>query len=289
MNSRTACAAKLLLPLLVLTLPVAVQAGDYTYTTNSGTITITGYTGPGGAVTIPSLLNGLPVTSIGDEAFRNCASLTSVTIDNSVTSIGYKAFVWCTNLTSVTIGNSVTSIGFIAFEMCFSLTSVTIGNSVTSIGNGAFFECSRLTAIYFLGNAPSSGSVAANNATIYYLAGTTGWTNPWGDRPTALALWDFGSQYLGGGWKRLSWFGDYADMGSSWIWHPQHGYEYVYSLSTPTSIYFWDHSGLGWLWTSSTLYPYLYRFSGGAWLWYQSGSSSPRWFFNLTAGQWESH
>ena len=38
----------------------------YTYTTNNGTITITGYTGPGGAVTIPGTINGLPVTSIGD-------------------------------------------------------------------------------------------------------------------------------------------------------------------------------------------------------------------------------
>ena len=39
---------------------------EFNYTTNNGTITITGYTGPGGAVTIPSTINGLPVTSIGD-------------------------------------------------------------------------------------------------------------------------------------------------------------------------------------------------------------------------------
>ena len=63
---RTACAMKLLL--LLLTLPAVVQA-QFNYTTNNGTITITGYTGPGGAVAIPDTINGLPVTSIGDYAF----------------------------------------------------------------------------------------------------------------------------------------------------------------------------------------------------------------------------
>ena len=63
---------KSLLPLLLLALPAVVQA-QYTYTTNNGAITITGYTGPGGAVTIPSMTNGLPVTSIGDQ----CVLLTA--------------------------------------------------------------------------------------------------------------------------------------------------------------------------------------------------------------------
>ncbi len=65
-------AARLLPWLLVLALITAVQAQDYTYTTNNGTITITQYTGPGGAVTIPDTINGLPVTSIGDQAFSGC-------------------------------------------------------------------------------------------------------------------------------------------------------------------------------------------------------------------------
>ena len=61
--------------LFLLALPVVVQA-QFTYTTNNNTITITGYTGPGGAVTIPSTINGLPVTSIGLGAFAGCSSLT---------------------------------------------------------------------------------------------------------------------------------------------------------------------------------------------------------------------
>ncbi len=96
-----------------------------------------------GTIVIPN-----SVTSIGEYAFYQCSSLTSVTIPNSVTSIGEAAFYNCSGLTSVTIGNSVTSIGYEAFWGCSSLTSVTIPNSVTSIRYGAFNECSSLTAIY---------------------------------------------------------------------------------------------------------------------------------------------
>ena len=64
------------------------------------------------------------VTSIGEDAFKNCSSLTSVTILNSVTSIGSSAFYGCSGLTSVTIPVGVTSIGDYAFENCSGLTSI---------------------------------------------------------------------------------------------------------------------------------------------------------------------
>ena len=86
------------------------------------------------------------VTSIGNSAFSNCRSLTSITIPNSVTSIEDYAFENC-SLTNITIPDSVTSIGNYAFSHCFSLTSITIPDSVTSIGTSAFDSCSSLKTI----------------------------------------------------------------------------------------------------------------------------------------------
>ena len=87
------------------------------------------------------------VTSIGDDAFLQCSSLTSVTIPNSVTNIGRYAFSDCASLVSITIPNSVTGIEEGAFARCISLTSITIPNSVKNIGNYAFVTCSGLASI----------------------------------------------------------------------------------------------------------------------------------------------
>ncbi|MGH7953575.1 MAG: leucine-rich repeat protein, partial [Limisphaerales bacterium] len=89
--------------LLALVLPRTGWA-QFTYTTNNGAITITGYTGSGGNVTIPSMTNGLPVTSIGDSAFYYNTTVKSVTIPDSVTNIGNGAFYLCHLMTNVIMG-----------------------------------------------------------------------------------------------------------------------------------------------------------------------------------------
>ena len=109
------------------------------------------------------------VTTIGNSAFSNCQSLTSVTIPNSVTTIGSYAFFWCTSLASVTIPNSVTTIGEAAFSNCQSLTSVTIPNSVTTIGNYAFSWCISLTSV----TTPNSVTTIGEGAFLYCVSLTS--------------------------------------------------------------------------------------------------------------------
>ena len=180
--------SRTLLSVLLLALPAVVQA-QWQYTVNNGTITITGYTGSGGAVTIPDTINGLPVTDIAAYAFEY-SGLTSVTMGTNLLHIGDSAFYTCTALRSITISDSVVSIGSYAFYSGFNLATVTIGRSVSSLGNAAFEGCINLTGIYFKGNAPSLGGAevfsGANNATVYYLLGTSGWGATYGGRPTAV-------------------------------------------------------------------------------------------------------
>jgi hypothetical protein len=179
----------------LILMPSVVQA-QFSFTTNNGTITITGYTGPDGAVTIPDTTNDLPVTTIGFRAFNQCTNVTSVTIPGSVTTIGVSAFYSCTSLTNVTIPDSVTIIGNWAFGDCTDLASVTIPDSVTTMGYESFAYCSGLTAVYFRGNAPSAPIVpigfgssvflGVTNVLVYYLPWKTGWGSRYALVPTAV-------------------------------------------------------------------------------------------------------
>ena len=103
------------------------------------------------------------VTSIGNDAFRDCNSLTFINIPSSVTSIGNDAFRGCSSLTSINIPSSVTSIGSTAFGGCSSLTSINIPSSVTSIGEGAFDGCRALTSINIPSSVTSIGDYAFEN------------------------------------------------------------------------------------------------------------------------------
>ncbi len=176
-----------ILPLLLALLTAYLPASAYDFMTDDGlcyninsdgtSVSVTNqitlyyetasdptYPNLSGAITIPTSVTNsgttYSVTGIGFGAFRNCSSLTSVTIGNSVTTIGEWAFDNCSGLTSVYIPNSVTEIELAAFEDCSSLTTVDIPPSVTSIGNQAFYRCSSLTSV----NIPASVAFIGDHA-----------------------------------------------------------------------------------------------------------------------------
>jgi hypothetical protein len=154
---------------------------QFMFTTNNGSITITGYTGPGGNVIIPGVTNGYPVTAIGAGAFSGQSTMTIVTIPNSISSLGNQAFYNCSSLASVTIPGSVTNLGVDVFDecagltnvtigcdiigdamfrYCFSLTSLTIPNNITSIGDYAFLRCYNLTNLTIGSSVTNIGTYA---------------------------------------------------------------------------------------------------------------------------------
>ncbi len=143
------------------------------YTTTDGNIVYLSSGALGSKILSNTYRNGKGVISvkgdciveIGSEAFRDCSSLTSVTIPDSVTSIGESAFSGCDSLTSVTIPDGVTSIGVRSFFGCSSLTSITIPDSVTSIGKSAFWGCTSLTSITIPDSVTSIGKYAFENCT----------------------------------------------------------------------------------------------------------------------------
>lgn len=152
-------------------------------------------------VIIPSEYKSRTVKSIGDNAFKDCIGITSITIPDSVTSIGYNAFSGCTKLENIyytgdiaswckisglnnlltslrtlyingnkiegnlNIPNNVTSIGSYSFSFCGKLTGITIPDSVTSIDVSAFAGCSNLTNITIPDSVTSIGNDAFRDCT----------------------------------------------------------------------------------------------------------------------------
>ena len=114
---------------------------------------------------------GSGVTSMGGNAFINCASLTSVTIPSSVTTMGTYAFSSCYSLASVTIPSDVTAVGTYTFYYCYSLASVAIPSGVIGMGTYAFSNCYALASVTIPSDVTSIGTYAFNSC--YALASVT--------------------------------------------------------------------------------------------------------------------
>jgi hypothetical protein len=177
---KVARVAKLLLLFLFLAPPVMAQA-QYTFTTNGdGSLNIAQYTGPGGAVVIPDTTNDLPITSIGDAAFFNNSTLTSVMVGTNVASIADQAFSY-SSLTTVTLPASVTNIAFDSFLDCNSLTAITVAtnNPDFSSAAGVLFNQNQTTLIGFPEGKAGSYAVpdSVTNIAVYAFFDSTNLTS----------------------------------------------------------------------------------------------------------------
>jgi hypothetical protein len=113
----------------------AQTEGAWEFTVDGGNATITGYTGPGGAITIPPTLGGCPVTGIGPAAFSGKATLTGVTIGESVISVGNSAFQSCSALTSASFLGNAPTMGTTVFTGCASGFTVRYVGGTTGWSN----------------------------------------------------------------------------------------------------------------------------------------------------------
>jgi len=147
-----------ILGLIFVAFPGSLHAQfTYTITTNL-TVTISGYTGPGGSVIIPSTLSGFPVTSI-QGAFYNNQTITNVWIPNTVSNIGGNAFLYCFNLVAINVDTSspyYSSSDGVLFNKSQSQLvqyppgkagSYTVPDTVTDIAAWAMGACQRLTSV----------------------------------------------------------------------------------------------------------------------------------------------
>ena len=188
----------------VLTYTGYQNIGSYTHEIylNSEMSMIVSWVGeekPKGEVVIPEYVElwGYPcyVKQLGEELFKSCAEITSVTLPEKLLSIERSAFNGCEKLTSIELPKGLTSIGRGAFYSC-GLTTISIPASVTSIGSSAFRYCSKLKDVYCWTSAlPSVGNYAfrdiASDATLHVPAEaleTYKSTAPWSDFPNIVAI-----------------------------------------------------------------------------------------------------
>ena len=227
--------------------PMGTTADGLKYEVYSDHVVITDYSGSAAELVIPEEIEDLPVTSIGDDAFSACRSLTSITIPSSVTNIGDLAFNGCHSLTNITIPDSVTDIGIRAFWCCCSLTSIEIPIGVTSISSYAFYGCSSLTSIEI-----PSGVTCISNFAFYGCSSLTSITIP--SSVVSIGDWAF-MDCLG--------FSEMRFMGNA----PSFGYD-VYDNVTAIAYYPSNDS----TWTDDVMQDY-----GGTitWVPYTDPNSTP--------------
>ena len=176
----------------------------FSYSMNSdGTVTVTEYRGNLTEIRIHEVINGLTVSKIGDNVFKNFdgknvniitlpetvtaigssafegCSDTTVTVLGEISTLGERAFDGCAKLTGITLSDSVTEIPFRAFASCSSLTEITVPEKVTKISEDAFWGCSSVKTLLILSDELSVEDSAFAGCdsllTVFYIGSEAEW------------------------------------------------------------------------------------------------------------------
>lgn len=143
----------LILLCLMVSCAAAETEGEFSYSVSGGEATVTAYTGSSAALTVPDTLGGCPVTAIGYCAFRECETLTHVTLPRGITAIGGSAFRDCFSLEQINLPDTLSVIGTHAFYGCPRLTQLTIPESIERFQGYPFYGCSAVRVCSLYGQA----------------------------------------------------------------------------------------------------------------------------------------
>jgi len=145
--------AVLLLLMLCISCAPAETEGDFAYSISGGKAAVTAYTGSAAVLTVPDTLGGYPVASIRYCAFRNCETLTHVTLPRGITSIGSNAFSRCPALERIDLPDTLAMIDTHAFYGCPKLAQLIIPDSIERVHALAFYGCSAVRQCSLDGHA----------------------------------------------------------------------------------------------------------------------------------------
>lgn len=161
-------------PTLIPPTPVptnSLEDLDYlVYKIENNEVTITDYKNNPYSLVIPAFIEGLPVTTIGNYAFEDCLTLTSVKIPSTVKTIGYMAFQDCNSLTSLTLSEGIKTIDSYAFNFC-GMERLDLPDSIESLGAASFGNNDHLWYVEL------PVSLKSTNATYSAFSGCDGLTN----------------------------------------------------------------------------------------------------------------
>lgn len=118
-----------------------------------------------GTVDIPELIDGCPVTKIGDEAFEECRDVTEITIPDTVSYIGFKAFTR-TSVKEIVVPDGVSVLRYRTFDSCTELEKVVLPEGLTEIEYNAFAGCSKLSEVNIPSSVTKIGSSAFRSTAI---------------------------------------------------------------------------------------------------------------------------